>query len=383
MSETPGSLTQTAEAQSDNPARWQPYWRVPPLMLAAVLSLLAALYWLFIASDRYVSEAHIYVQRTDLPGGQHMDFSGALAGILGNGTHTDQLVLRDYLLSTDMLDILESRLKLREHYSDPSRDLLSRLWRSEKEWFYRHYLSRVSVHYDDRSGILQVSAQAYDPQTARAIIRVLVEEGERFMNAQAHALAEEQVRFLDAHVAKIKDQLFKARQAVIAFQARHGQISPQATAEQLVSTLAQFEAKRIELEAQRNALKAYLVPNHPSLVQIEQQLAALKKQIESERAKLTKPSNNPLNRVVEEYQRLEFDAAFAQEMYQAALAALERGRVEAARTIKKVAVLQNPTLPEYPERPRRYYNSLAFALLAFLLAGLAHLVAAIIREHKD
>src|SRR3546814_10291027 len=35
-----------------------------PLLTAAVLfSLLASIYWFFIASDRYVSEAHVIIQR--------------------------------------------------------------------------------------------------------------------------------------------------------------------------------------------------------------------------------------------------------------------------------------------------------------------------------
>src|SRR3546814_2876430 len=38
-----------------------------PLLTAAVLfSLLASIYWFFIASDRYVSEAHVIIQRTEL-----------------------------------------------------------------------------------------------------------------------------------------------------------------------------------------------------------------------------------------------------------------------------------------------------------------------------
>ena len=39
----------------------------PLLAIALVTTLLAALYWLFIASDRYVSEARVVIQRTDLP----------------------------------------------------------------------------------------------------------------------------------------------------------------------------------------------------------------------------------------------------------------------------------------------------------------------------
>jgi capsular polysaccharide transport system permease protein len=59
---------------------------------AVIASLLAAVYWLAIASDRYVSEAHVIIQRTDLPGGQGMDFSSLLGGAGGN--RGDQLLLR-------------------------------------------------------------------------------------------------------------------------------------------------------------------------------------------------------------------------------------------------------------------------------------------------
>ena len=36
---------------------------------AVVFSALSAVYWAFIASDRYVSEAHVIIQRTDFAGG--------------------------------------------------------------------------------------------------------------------------------------------------------------------------------------------------------------------------------------------------------------------------------------------------------------------------
>jgi len=362
---------------------WTDTWYRHPLMaIAVVTSFLAAAYWLLIASDRYVSVAHVMVQRADLPGAPTMEFSGALAGMLGGSNHADQYLLRDHLLSVDMLRKLDAKLNLREHYGSNG-DWLSRLWRTELEWFHRHYQSRTEVYFDELSGILYLNAQAYDPKKAHAIVNALVVEGEQFMNRQAHALAEEQVRFLDGEVARWKDAELKARQAVLAYQNRHGLISPLASAETLTATLAQLEGKRIELEAQRSAMQSYLVSNHPNIVQLEQQITAIVGQIANEKARLTAPSGKALNQKVEEFQRLEFEAGFAQEVYRTALAALERGRVEAARTIKKVVVVQTPTLPEYAEQPRRYYNTLAFALVAFMLAGIVHLIAAIIREHKD
>jgi capsular polysaccharide transport system permease protein len=351
---------------------------------AVIASVLAAIYWLAIASDRYVSDAHVVIQRTDLSGGQGMDFSNLLAGA-GNGSRADQLLLREHLLSVDMLKKLDAALDLRTHYSDPRRDLLSRMWfrDASMEWFHRHYLSRVRIELDDYTGLLVIRAQAYDPKTAHAISAMLVREGERFMNEMAQNLAQAQVVFLEKQVVKMNERAIQARQAVLAYQDKKGLVSPQATAESIAGIVASLEAQRTELQTRRSALQAFLVPDHPNIVQLNQLVAAVEKQIAREQAKLAAPGGQTLNRAVEEFQRLEMEAAFAQDIYKTALAALERGRVEATRTIKKVSVVQAPVQPEYPLEPRRFYNTLVFMLVAMLLAGVAHLLTAIVRDHKD
>jgi capsular polysaccharide transport system permease protein len=351
-------------------------WRRRIIGLALVFSLMAALYWLVVASDRYVSGAHIMIQRTDLPGAQVMDFSSLLAGA-GSGSRADQLLLRDHLLSVDMLRKLDESLGLRAHYSDARRDPLSRMWFQDAsiEWFHRHYLQRVQVELDDYSGILVIKAQAYEPEMAQRITSLLVREGERFMNQLAHQLAQAQVSFLEQQVVQMNGRVLQTRRAVLEFQNKKGLASPQATAESLAAIIARLEAQRSELQTQRSGLQAYLVSEHPNVVILSQQIAAVERQITQEQAKLAAPSGSTLNRTVEEFQRLELEAAFAQDVYKTALVALEKGRIEATRTIKM--------LPEYPLEPLRFYNSLVFLLVALLLAGIAHLLLAIVRDHTD
>ena len=354
------------------------------IIAAAVMaSVAAAVFWLAVASDRYVSEAHVIIQRTDLPGGQQVDFS-SLLGSAGGG-RTDQLLLRDYLLSVDMLKKLEASLGLRAHYSNTARDPISRMWRQDMamEWFHRHYLSRVSVEFDDYAGVLLIKAQGYDPKMAQAITARLVDEGERFMNALASNLAQEQVAFLEKQVSQMSSRALEARQAVLSYQNKKGLVSPQATAESIAGIVARLEAQRTELQTQLSASQAYLVPTHPAIIQLSQQIAAVEKQITQEKAKLASSGGETLNRVVEEFQRLELSAVFAQDVYKTALVALEKGRIEATRTIKKVSVLQSPTAPEYALEPQRFYNTLVFLLVAMLVAGVLHLLAAIVRDHKD
>jgi capsular polysaccharide transport system permease protein len=370
---------------------WAQGWLVPALLrrrtfgAAFVASILAALYWGVIASDRYVSEAHVIIQRTDQAGGDAGRIGSLLGSIGSSSGQSDQLLLRDHLMSVDMLARLDAKLNLRAHYSDWRRDPISRMWFKDAslEWFHRHYLSRVTVEFDDYSGILLIKAEGYDPKTAHAIASMLVEEGERFMNILGHQLAQEQVTFLEKQVEQLTRRVTQTRQIVLDFQNRHGLISPAATTQAYAGIVSRLEGHLVDLQTRRTALLGYLMADSPNIVEINMQIAAVEKQLAQEKARLTSATNNTLNRTVEEYQRLEMNAQFALDVYKVALVGLEKGRVEATRTLKKVSVLQSPFLPQYPIEPRRIYNTVVFILVALLIAGVIHLIAAIIRDHKD
>lgn len=354
------------------------------LRAAVVVSILVMLYWGVIASNRYVSEAHVIVQSTDVTYGQEMELS-TLLGSLGGSSGADQLLLRDHLLSVDMLNKLDAALQLRAHYSDGARDVFSRMWAEDVplERFHAYYLSRVSVELDERAGVLVIKAQAYDPGMAHAITTMLVEEGERFMNAMAHRLAEEQVQFLEQQVASMSERAIQARRALLDFQDQEGLVSPEDTAENLAGIINGLQAQLADLQARRSAMLGYLMEGSADIVRVDQQIAAIEKQIEREQVRLTSKAGPALNETVERYQRLQMSAEFAQEVYKSALVALEKGRIEATRMLKKVSVLQTPTVPQYALEPRRLYNTIVFILVALLIASIAHLIAAIIRDHKD
>ncbi len=358
--------------------------RIGLLTAAVAFSLVATFYWTFLASDRYVSEAHVIVQRTDIAVGPAVDVASLIGGQSGY-SRSDQMLLRDYLLSIDMLRQLQAKHNLSAHYSDMERDLFSRMWqrRPSIEWLHRHFLGRTSVEFDEYAGVLMIRAEAYDASTAQAIAKTMVAAGEQFMDEMARKLAREQVGYLENQVRQNAERAIAARQAVVAYQNRKGMVSPEAAAENLIGIIGRLEAQRAELQTERNALQSYLVPTHPSIVQINQQLAAIERQIAGEQAKLAAPTGKTLNRTVEELQRLQLEAEFQQEVYKSTLTALEKGRVEATRTLKKLSVLQAPHLPEYPLQPKRIYNIIVYTLLAFMVAGVLKLLVAAVRDHQD
>jgi len=349
-----------------------------------LLCMLGAVYWGIIASDRYISESHIVIQQTQMPATQTMDLSSILGGTPAPN-RADQMLLRDYLLSIDMLEKLDKKLSLREHYSDRRRDPISRMWDKDlsTEWFYWYYLLRATVEFDEYAGVLVIRAQAFTPEQAHAITSLLVEEGERYMNDMAHRLAQQQVAFIEKQVEQVYERVMRARMAVVAYQNERNLVSPEGTAEYFSGIVNTLEGQLASLDTQRNAALGYLNPESPTVTDFDLQIAAVKKQISKEQARLTSSNRRTLNRSVKEFQRLKLNAEFAQEVYKTALASLEQARVDAGRTIKMVSVIQSPTHPQYPLEPRRIYNTVVFVLVTLVIFGIASLMRAIVRDHQE
>src|SRR5690554_6127730 len=181
-----------------------PFWAV-----AAFATLLAVIYWGAMATERYVSRAHIVLQTPEIvPTG--LNVSSLLSGTSGSG---DLLLLKDHLESVAMLNTLQQRLNLRSHYAQSTIDRLSRLSDENApiEKFHDYMQDRIKILFDDYSSVLKIEVQAYTPEMAQSIVEALLEEGERHMNRMGQRLAAEQVDFIDKQAQELEARLFVAR----------------------------------------------------------------------------------------------------------------------------------------------------------------------------
>jgi capsular polysaccharide transport system permease protein len=350
-------------------------------------TVLSIPYWLFVASDRYVSNAIVIVQRTDQVNGPQVSLPLNISGLTGASApnSADQLLLTQYLLSVDMLEKLDAAFDLRSHYSGWGHDPVSRMMFKKEpiELFYQYWLSRVDVEYDSYNGVIDIQVQAYDAQTARKIVEFMIREGEAQMNLISHQLAQSQVDFLTKEVTVTHELLLKETQAMIDFQNHQGLVAPETTAQSLNSLIDTLETQKTAVQTQLASLPSTLNANQPTVMMLKKNLAAIEQQIAQRRAELTSPSKKTLNYTVEEFQRLQMQVDFARDLYKTALSALEQGRLDAARTLKMVSVLQSPTKPVYPMQPSRLYNAFVTLLVGLALIGVLKLTESIILDHVD
>ncbi|WP_069383568.1 chain-length determining protein [Halomonas caseinilytica] len=353
----------------------QPHWA---LTLLAIL--LVSFYWFVWAEDRYVSRATVVLESPHIASPE-ISFSSILSG---NSGDSDLLLLREYLLSVDMLKQVQEQLDFRDHYSQHG-DFFARLRDRDApiEALHEYYLKRVNIEMDEYAGVLNIEVQAYTPKFAHEMAQLLLDAGEKHMNDMGNRLAEEQVVFLERQVNRLSERMKETRADLLAYQNEKGLVSPTHTVESLNQVVAGLEGELARLKAKQQALASYQSPRSSEMQRIKSEISALRDQIGRERDRLAQATGDSLNRVSSEYQTLELQAQFAQETYSSALSALENTRIEAARKLKQVSVLQSPLMPEYSTKPDRLYNSTVFALIAIFLAFILSMLVLIIKEHRD
>lgn len=351
--------------------------------LCLVAIMLAVIYWTLVASDRYVSHANVVMEtsQASLP---ELNFSSLLSGSGGANT-ADMLLLRDYMLSVDMLQYLVEHADFRQHYAHSGADFISKLGdeNAPLEKLYDYYLNHVSVELDSYAGVLRIDVQAFTPEEANQISNMLISQGEKHMNEIGRRLAQEQVEFLEQQVNLLEQRLEKARKDLLAYQNEQGLVSPTGTVESLSTVVASLQGELATLQAKRGAMASYQSASSPAMKAIDSQIKALQEQIDQERNRLAAQSGNALNAVSSEYQMLQLRAKFAQESYSGALAALESTQIEAARKLKQVSILQSPTMPQYPEKPERLYDITVFVVISLFLTLIANMLILIIKDHRD
>src|SRR5690606_39019281 len=87
------------------------------VFIVLVPMVIAIVYYLFFAMDRYVSRAQVVVrqpgQESDM---QSIPAAALLMGGINPTSREETLYLSEYITSNDMLDILEEKLNWHEHY---------------------------------------------------------------------------------------------------------------------------------------------------------------------------------------------------------------------------------------------------------------------------
>lgn len=356
------------------------------IFIVLIPLILAIVYYALFAVNRYVSTAEIAVRQTDSTNSAIN--SPGLALLLGSVNPTSReetLYLRQYIISNDMLQILEEKVGWLEHYTSVNHDPL--YWLSKdapQSDVLKFYQRVVQVHYDTETGLLKVEVQAFDPEYAQKVLETILKESERFVNELSHRMVKDQLSFVERELKTARANYEAKRDELLQFQAQNNLLNAEATITARSETIATMEATLATERAKLAALTASLSQQAPQVLQQKRKIAALEEQLITEKQSLiTRGGDVKLNTVAAKFRELTIQAGIAEEAYKVSLASLENTRIEVNKKFRTLAVIVEPNLPEDAIYPNIPYNLLTILVCLLALFGITRFIVATIEDHRD
>jgi capsular polysaccharide transport system permease protein len=360
--------------------------RLPPLFvwLVVVPGILAAIYFFFLASPIYISQAQ-FIVRAPTASPQPNGLAAVLQGVGLSPAETDSFIVHDYAMSHDAIAQLEANHHLRDALGRPGADFLTRFPHpfegSSFEKLAEEYPRFVSVNYNSSTGISTLQVKAFRPQDAQEIAAALLVGGEGLINrlndrANLDAIAETRREIADS-----ESELGLAEQNLTAFRNREKLIDPTRSSAVNLDLLGKLQGEIATLQAER-ASTAAGAPQSPQLPELDSRIRAYEQQARDQQAKMAGETDS-LAPMIGEYERLSLDRDFAGKTVAAAAEAAELARLDAKRKRLYLERISNPSLPDAPTEPHRLSNFLTFMCSLFLAYGTITLIISGFREHQQ
>jgi capsular polysaccharide transport system permease protein len=352
-------------------------------LLVILPSLITCLYYGWIATDRYVSEAQIVVRRAAEPAP-----TGGLASFLKttglSGGADETSTVQAYILSRDALEALGARLPVRSYFDVAHADFLARwpswMYGRSNEEFYRYYKTMASAVPSHETGVLTISIEAFEPEAAKRMTTVLLELAEEMVNRLNDRIRTDAIKMANDEVARGEEALVLSQIALTQFRNRELLLDPQRNAILLTELIGKLNTELANTIAQVEQLRQG-APDSPQLAPLTARVSSLQQQIASQRD-LVAASGAGLADKVAQYERLTLQQQFATRRLAAAVAGLTVAQNDARRQQIFLQRIVEPNLPDKSTVPRRLVSSITVFGWSLLLYLIFWLVSSGVREHS-
>ncbi|TDW16553.1 capsular polysaccharide transport system permease protein [Rhizobium azibense] len=329
-------------------------------------------YMAFVAADQYHSSASFSVRSIEAASAG--DLMGIFSQASASSTTADGFILIDYIRSEQMLADAAKNFDLEKIFARRGGDFFFSLTPGlpveEKLEYWR---SMVGVTFDHASGIMALDLRAFDPDDAQKLTSFIISKSEALINQLSDKARGEVMRGAQQEVQLAEERLLKARSAVREYRDVSQEVDPVEGAKVASQIIGELEGKLAILSTTLATAKTQMSGESPRIKVLTAQIRSLKDQIASEKERLGSgapgqiASSGDVAGRIQQFQNLATEEEFAEKAYTAAMASLEKARIDAGNKERYLATFIKPTLSEEAQFPRRLLTSL-LALLGCLFA---------------
>ena len=347
--------------------------------IAFVVSVVVA----FIIPKMYVSEARIMPPEMSGPN------PALLAALAGRATGSDALgglamsliggrdngslfidLLQSASVSTRLIDRFQLLSVYHKRYRVDAAKVLAR---------------RTRITQDKKSGVLTLAVRDTDPARARDLAQAYLDELNVVVNRTSRSSAHQERVFIEERLVNVESKLSRAQEAMSEFSSSHTAIDLKEQARATVESEAKVEGELIAAQSELDSLEQVYGDDNVRVRAAEARIASLKRDLQkmggspaplattmtSDEADAA-PPYLPLRqvpRLAVPYANLFREVQVQETVYNLLTQQYEIARIQEAKDIPVVNIIDAPGIPEKKSFPPRALLSLASTLLAVIVAS--------------
>jgi len=298
-------------------------------------------------------------------------YAGDLLGIKSSGA-----LFIGVLRSRTVEDALVNKFDLRKEY-----------WVKQMAEARKELESRTSISEDRKSGIITISVRDHSPQRAQAMAQTYVDQLNLAVATLSTSSARREREFLEARLTAVKQDLDQAAREFSQFASKNTAIDITEQGKAMVEAAARLQGEVIAAEAQRQGLEQIYSKNNARVRSVQANIDELRRQLgklggSSSDAPPSVDSNSPYPSIRQlpllgvTYSDLYRRTKIQEAVYETLTKQYELAKVQEAKEIPTVKVLDPASLPEHKAAPSRT----SIVLLVLILASMTGAIWAMGRE---
>jgi capsule polysaccharide export protein KpsE/RkpR len=299
---------------------------------------------------------------------------GSLGGVAGDllGLKSSGALFVDMLSGPTIQDELIRKFDLRRVYHD-------KYWEQGRKDLDR----RTDIKEDRKSGVITISVTDHDPHRAQAMAQAYVDALNGLVAQVSTSSARRERMFIEGRLTTVKQNLDSALQEFGDYASKHGTLDMPSQAKAMVESEATLQGQLIAAQSELEGLKQIYTDNNIRVRTLEARVAALKHQVENmsgNKADLSSddspiagdfPSIRKLPLLGIRWANLYRESKIQETVYELLTQEYEIAKIQEAKEIPTVNVLDSPLFPERKSFPPRTLIVIMGTTLAFVLVSTA------------
>jgi uncharacterized protein involved in exopolysaccharide biosynthesis len=302
--------------------------------------------------------------------------SGAIGGTLGSvasdllGIKSSGALFVDMLEGPMVQDNVIQKFDLRKVYRD-------RYWEDARKDLSKH----TEVREDRKSGVITIAVTDRDPHRAQQMAQAYVDALNGLVARVSTSSARRERVFLEDRLKTVKQSLDNASQEFSEFASKNGTFDIPSQTKAMVENEASLEGQLVAAQSELEGLKQVYTDNNIRVRSLQARVATLQRQVENmsgNKADLSSdqsqipgdfPSIRKLPLVGVRWTSLYRETKVQETIYELLVQEYEVAKIQEAKEIPTVNVLDPAMLPERISFPPRILITILGTLFAFFLAS--------------